>query len=276
MKLGIIGQGFVGKSYADEFESRGYEVVRYSQEQEYLGNKEQISTCDVVFIAVPTPTTPDGFDISVVEDVLQLVGDGKIAVIKSTILPGTTDRLQEKFPSLYILHSPEFLVAKTADKDAKHPERNIVGYTSHSQGKAELVLSLLPPAPYVKVIPAKDAEMIKYMGNIFLTQKVIFANAMYDLSQAIGADYDNIREAVGMDKRITPSHLNISQDNGRGAGGHCFIKDLAAFSQFYQETLPNDETGKEIFTSLEEKNKALLISTNKDIDILKGVYGEMV
>ncbi len=275
MKIGFIGQGFIGKAYADDFESRKYEVVRYAKEEPYSKNKEGIKSCDIVFIAVPTPTTRDGFDFSMIQEVLLHVGEGKIAVIKSIVLPGTTDFLQEKFPNLFILHSPEFLVAKTAKQDAVSPKRNIVGYSFSSQEKAEEVLTVLPFAPYSRIMPAKEAEMAKYMGNIFLAQKVIFANTIYDLCQAVGADYDTVREAVGYDQRITASHLDVRQADGRGAGGHCFIKDLAVFSQFYASTLPGDESGKAVFRSLEAKNKDLLILTKKDINILKDVYGSI-
>ncbi len=58
-KIGFIGQGWIGKNYADDFEKRGFEVVRYAQEEPYIKNKEAIADCDIVFIAVPTPSTPE-------------------------------------------------------------------------------------------------------------------------------------------------------------------------------------------------------------------------
>ena len=95
--IGFIGQGFVGKNLADNFEERGYKIIRFSLDQEYKDNKDLISKCDIVFIAVPTPSTPKGFDYSIIMKVLPIVGKGKIAVIKSTILPGTTKKIQKKF-----------------------------------------------------------------------------------------------------------------------------------------------------------------------------------
>ena len=88
--LGFIGQGFVGKAHADEFERRGFKTVRYALEEPYRDNKDKIKDCDVVFIAVPTPTTEKGFDDSIIRKAIKLVGKGKVAVIKSSILPGTT------------------------------------------------------------------------------------------------------------------------------------------------------------------------------------------
>ena len=66
VKIGFIGQGFVGKNYADNFEVRGYAVIRYAKEKPYNKNKEAIKDCEVVFIAVPTPTTPKGYDASII------------------------------------------------------------------------------------------------------------------------------------------------------------------------------------------------------------------
>src|SRR3989344_3970134 len=100
LRIGFIGQGWIGKHYADDFERRGFEVVRYSLDVEHANNRDSIGQCGIVFIAVPTPTTPDGFDDSILVDVLPLVGKGKIAVIKSTVLPHTTDKLQKLYPDL--------------------------------------------------------------------------------------------------------------------------------------------------------------------------------
>src|ERR1700733_12742025 len=104
--IGFIGQGWIGKHYADDFENRGFSVVRYAKEEPYAANKEKIKECDIVFIAVPTPTTPDGFDDSIVRNVISLVKDGTTVVIKSTILPGTTESIQKEHPKKTILHCP--------------------------------------------------------------------------------------------------------------------------------------------------------------------------
>lgn len=272
MEIGFIGQGFIGSAYADDFESRGFKVVRYAKEEPYNKNEQKIATCDIVFIAVPTPTTEDGFSADIVEDVLKYIGKGRVAVIKSTVLPGTTDKLQKKFPDIYLMHSPEFLRAATAKEDAINPQRNVIGYTERSKDKAKDVLEILPKAPYNKIMPVKNAELVKYMGNCFLAQKVLFANLMFDLSEKLGIDYDETKDAVGADPRIGYSHLDIDHFGGRGAGGYCFIKDLAAFASFYRESVPEDTAGAKILSGLEDKNKKLLRDSNKDIDFLDSVY----
>lgn len=276
--IGFIGQGWIGKHYADEFESRDYTVVRYALEEPYIHNKAKISNCDVVFIAVPTPTTPEGFDYSIVRDALTLVGTGNIAVIKSTLLPGTTVILQTDFPTITVIHSPEFLVEATAAYDTAHPARNIIGVTDISEpvlAKAQIVLDLLPVAPYSKIMSSTEAELLKYAGNCFLFSKVVFMNMVYDLAQGIGADWDTLKEALVNDKRIGDSHMSPVHSSGRGAGGHCFIKDMEAFRRLYQ-IVEHDAFGDSVLTALVEKNIDLLTITNKDLDLLTGVYSHQL
>ncbi|TAJ14089.1 hypothetical protein EPO56_02435 [Patescibacteria group bacterium] len=275
MKIGFIGQGFIGKAYADDYEARGYEIVRYSKEEPYIQNKDAIALCDIVLIAVPTPTTPDGFDASIIEEVVGLVGAGKIAVLKSTLLPGYTEKIQAMYPDRIVLQSPEFLRARSANEDVKNPDRNIIGIpkdTPQHQDAAEIVLKTFPKAPFNTIVSSRESELIKYAGNIFLAMKVVFANMLFDVSNSIGADYEKVREAFGADPRIGPNHLGVNFEGGRGAGGYCFIKDIAAFNEFYAGTV-QDEVGTKALKYFEEKNKQLLQNSGKDEQLLKGVYG---
>lgn len=286
MTIGFIGQGFIGKNYADDFERRGYSVVRYALEPQYAPNKDNIKNCDIVFIAVPTPTTSKGFDASALYAVLPLVGSGKIAVIKSTTLPGTVKELQAAHPDIFVLHSPEFLQEKSAAYDAEHPQRNIVGVpvkNAEYDERAREVLSVLPQAPYELVADSTETELIKYAGNFFLYVKVLYGNLMYDVARSLGVDYDVVRAAVSADPRIGPSHLRVIDNSGhegavagRGAGGHCFIKDTAALRMLYEKVAPQDTTSIALFRALEAKNSELLKHSGKDIDLLEAVYGKGV
>lgn len=283
MTIGFIGQGFIGKSYADDFERRGKKVVRYALEEPYRHNKNLIKDCNIVFIAVPTPTTPRGFDYSIVEGALALVGRGKTAVIKSTILPGTTKKLQKKFPHLFVMHSPEFLVLKQAAEDAARPLRNIVGIPKKSKPfrtRAEQVMKSLPKAPFESICSAEEAELVKYGGNLFLYLRVLYANLMYEVAEGVGATYDVVRSAIAADPRIGSSHFQVLHDSGhkgakrgRGAGGVCFIKDVAAFTDLYTRVTKNTY-GSALLEAAIEKNIDLLVSSGKDIDLLLGVHGE--
>ncbi|MAF59714.1 MAG: hypothetical protein QF858_01765 [Candidatus Pacebacteria bacterium] len=277
MKIGFIGQGYIGKNYADDFENRGYDVVRYALEEPYNGNKEKIKDCDIVFVAVPTPTTPKGFDSSIIEDALTLVGEGKIAVIKSTILPGTTKDLQEKHKDILLLCSPEFLSEATAAHDAASPFSNIVGIPEGShkyKEAADKVHSVLAEAPFVLTCSSVEAEIIKYTHNGSGYTQIMFFNIMYDLANKLGGDWEQIEKAVKADPMICNRYASPVHKTGRGAGGHCFIKDIAALRELYGETIPEDNKGFEVLESMEEKNKKLLKDSDKDLDLLEGVYGK--
>lgn len=277
--IGFIGQGWIGKNYADNFEERGYVVTRYSQEELYIKNKEKIAKCDIVFIAVPTPTTPKGFDDSILCKVLPLVGKGKIAVIKSTITPGTTAKLQKKNPDIIIVHSPEFLEEAKAVENTKHPKRTIVGIpvgNAKYRSSAQKVIDVCPKSPYELICSSEEAEFIKYGGNCFLYVKVVFANIFHDLSKKFPTvKYETIREAMSADPRIGNTHLDPVHKSGRGAGGHCFIKDFAAFANLYEKSV-NDPHGTEALRAFERKNNHLLKSSKKDMDLLRGVYGSEI
>jgi UDPglucose 6-dehydrogenase len=275
LKLGFIGQGWIGKNYADYYEDQGFEIVRYALEEEYKHNEKKIKDCDIVFIAVPTPTKKQDFDDTILKEVLTKVGDNKIAVIKSTVLPGTTERMQQLYPDKIIVHSPEFLTEKTAQFDAVHPKRNIVGYVDErGQVAAREVIKIFPSAPYQAILPAKEAELIKYAGNCWFYLKVVYINMLYDLAQQLDIDYELVKEALSYDTRIGHTHLDPVHKSGRGAAGSCFVKDFAAFSKFYTQQLPQDSSGQAILNWLEQKNIELMKSTNKDLDLLKEVYGE--
>lgn len=278
-KIGFIGQGYVGKGYADDFEQRGFSVVRYSLEEPYVQNKEKIAECDIVFIAVPTPTTPKGFDGSIVQSVLALVGEKKTAVIKSTILPGTTKELQAQYPHINLLFSPEFLSEKTAAQDAANPFANIVGVPVRNdryEGAAAYVHSILPKAPFTLTCDSDEAEIIKYAHNISGYTQIITFNLLYDFARSMGHDWSNIGKAIAADPFMSGYYANPVHKSGRGAGGNCFIKDFAAFHEVYARELKGDKVGIELLEAFVSKNNDLLRKSGKDLNILQGVYGDDV
>jgi UDP-glucose 6-dehydrogenase len=277
--IGFIGQGYIGKNYADDYERRGYEVVRYSLEPAFVGNKEKIRGCDIVFIAVWTPTTPKGFDISIVQSVLPLIKKGGIAVIKSTIVPGSTVALQKKFPGITIMYSPEFLSVGTAAEDASHPFSNILGLPvsdAKHKAAAQKVLTTLPKAPFNLVCKSGEAEIIKYSHNISAYTQIIAFNMLYEVADTLGGDWNIIHKALLADPYIPSRYSQPVHKSGRGAGGGCFIKDLAAFRGLYEKLMPGAEESIKTLRAMEKKNIQLLTSTHKDLELLAGVYGPKV
>lgn len=294
MTIGFIGQGFIGKAYADDFEKRGYQVVRYGLEPEYAGNKEKLKECDVVFIAVNAATVPSGtlrddghpavrYDDSNVSSTPALAKPGAVVVIKSTLPPGMTRSIQAQYPDRIVLHSPEFLLETTAAKDASSPERTIVGMPvddeAHRAAAAQ-VLALLPKAPYELITSAEDAELIKYGSNSFLFIKLLFSNIFYQLVEKHGADWEVVREAIGKDPRVGPAHMDLHlQDDPpgvmrrRGAGRSCFIKDWAELSELFAAAFPDDTSAIQALRGLEYKNAELLREFDRYVNLLEGVYG---
>jgi UDPglucose 6-dehydrogenase len=284
--IGFIGQGFIGKQLADNFEHRGFDTVRYALEPAYADNIDAIRDCSVVFVAVPTPTTPTGFDDSVLREVMYLIAPGTIVVIKSTILPGTTRELQFVHEDLVLLHSPEFLREKYAQVDTDTPPRTIIGKpeeTERHQDAAEMVLALLPESPCQLICTSDESELIKYGGNGFLMLKVVYMNLLYDLASQLSADYDVIAGAMAADPRIGESHMQVIDTSGhsgakagRGAGGHCFPKDWAASRELVEKVLPEDVLAQTMISAVEQKNLHLLRQSIKDLDLVEAIYGTEV
>lgn len=279
MRIGCIGQGFVGKSYADDFEARGFDVVRYSLEEPYVSNKELIQACDIVFIAVPTPTTPAGSDISIIREALDLVGTGATAVIKSTTLPGTTRELAEQYSDRFVLHSPEFLSKATARADVEKPKRNIIGIpfeTDAYRERAEAVVAILPQAPYTLICASDESEFLKYVNNTFFYTKVVYMNILHDMAEKLGITWSRLRDAIAAEPWIGDMHIDPVHKSGRGSGGACMIKDFAAFAQLYRELCVLDEEGLRLVDALEQKNLKLLRDSGKDASHIRDVYGDSI
>ncbi|OGH61711.1 MAG: hypothetical protein A2848_02325 [Candidatus Magasanikbacteria bacterium RIFCSPHIGHO2_01_FULL_50_8] len=227
-----MGAGMVGGSTIRYFESSGHAVVIYDP---FKGHTDAsvLGGADYIFICVPTPYDEEkgGFDLSFVRDAMRLIPAGKIAIIKSTVLPGTTDALQKEFPELKVVFNPEFLTEESADQDMRFPDRQVIGYTKESYGITGDIMMLLPVAPFDRIMPASEAEMVKYFANCWFSVKVVFANQMFDVCDKLGINYDNVKEAASADKRIGRSHLQIFHKGYRGYGGKCLPKDTRAMIQ---------------------------------------------
>ena len=243
-KIGIIGVGMVGTPLARYFQeirghTRAKDLFLYDQNPA-KGYLDDVNEAEIVFIAVPTPRSANGAcDISAVASAFERISVPKIAVIKSTVPPGTTEAFQCQFPEHRVLFNPEFLTEHRAWEDFIRPDRQIIGFTDKSIDAAYLVLSLLPKAPFMSPwgintykpikITATEAEMIKYGANVYFTRKVLFVNVLAMLAERLGVNYENVRLGMAADFRIGDSHLDVNHGGYRGVGGFCFPKDLDAF-----------------------------------------------
>jgi UDPglucose 6-dehydrogenase len=232
-RIAIIGNGMVGGALDRYFKSKSIEAAIYDPPKGF-DDVSVLESADVIFVAVPTPHYLDGtgFDETFLRAALNTIpSTGKTVVLKSTILPGTTDKFQAEYPQHRILFNPEFLTETTADDDMQFPKRQIVGFTDQSRRDAELVMGLLPRAPFEKIVPAKVAETVKYFGNAFYALKVAYANQMYDVCGKLGIDYDTVKECAKAEPMVGESHLEIFHKGYRGYGGKCLPKDTRSLIQ---------------------------------------------
>ncbi len=222
-KVGIIGVGMVGGAIRRYLENNKKIQPFLYDPGKNLGSLDEVNQADIIFVSVPTPYKKQerGFDLSFVEEAFNNIKGEKVVVIKSTVVPGTTEMFQQKYPQHKVLFNPEFLTELTADQDMSYPDRQIVGYTEKSYNVAGDLMQLLPLAPFEKIMPATEAELVKYFGNTWFSTKVIFANQVFDLCDKLGVDYTRIMEAAAADKRIGRSHLEVWHKGYRGYGGKC-------------------------------------------------------
>lgn len=233
-KVGIVGYGMVGRAVGAWFTK----AAIYSPHQFPTGLPD-VNACDIIFVCVPSPYSKiSGFDLKAINQTAKALTGRKIVVLKSTVLPGTTVRLQKKYPKHIWLFNPEFLVEKTHIHDFLKPDRQIIGLpknTARHRAAARRVMKILPSAPFTAITTAAEAELIKLGANAFGALKVVYANMIYDLARAAGADYEIVRAGIGRDPRITPSWMKIWFDGYRGYSGKCFPKDVGALIWYGQQ-----------------------------------------
>jgi UDPglucose 6-dehydrogenase len=258
-KIGVIGAGMVGGALIEYFKKQGRELCIYDKGKNF-GSMEKVNQADVIFICVPTPFDKEkqSFDLTHVEESCNNILGDKIIVIKSTVLPGTTQKLQEKYPQHKFLFNPEFLTELTAQQNMDYPDRQIIGYTKQSYTVSKDIINLLPLAPFEKIIPSTEAEMVKYFGNNWFAVKVSFTNQMYDLCQKLGLNYDIITESAAADKRIGRDHLKVIHNGYRGYGGKCLPKDIKALIEFAN----NQGVDLKLHKTAEEVNNKLMKEQN--------------
>ena len=206
-KIGIIGLGYVGGAVRRWFEKNQNKFDLYLYDKyKKIGSIKEVNKADIIFVAVPTPFNEGsgGYDDGAVREVIGKIKNGKVIVVKSTVLPGSTDSFQRAYPNKIFLFNPEFLRGlrtRTVLKDFMRPNQQIAGYTNERSKKAaSKVLQALPKAPFMKIVKAREAEMVKYFANTFLAVRVVFANQIYDLCQKLGGiNYDVVKECVALE-----------------------------------------------------------------------------
>lgn len=258
MKIGIVGNGFVGnaiyQNFKDKVETRVYDV----KAEKCLNTLQEVVDSDFVFVCLPTPMKQNGeCDLSFVENFFKTV-DPKHAnplfIIKSTVPIGTTDRLRRMREELKIIHNPEFLTAVNAVEDFRNSDRNVIGgYQKWCLELRDFYLNYFPNTP-IQIVSSHESETIKYFCNSFLAAKVAFFNNLYEICQKLDMNFDSVKDGVTSDKRIGLSHTKVPGPDGlMGFGGYCFPKDINALIN----TLKEHQIDDRLFSTVWEYNKKL-------------------
>lgn len=241
MKIGIIGNGFVGNSIAFGFSPTHEIRIHDKDPKRTLNTIEEVLECDFIFVAVPTPMNRDGsISLKVVEKALQEISEkntkNNIIILKSTMVPGSTNNFIKQFPKLNIVFNPEFLTERTAKLDFLTQARIVLGGSKRLTKRVAKIFEERFMHTYIIETDTITAEMIKYMNNIFFASKVSIMNEMKMMCDAIGANWKQALAGFAADQRIGDSHLNVPGPDGKmGFGGSCFPKDINAFISYANE-----------------------------------------
>jgi len=241
-KVGIIGNGFVGNSIAFGFSPTHEIRIHDKDPKRNMNTLEEVLQCDYIFVAVPTPMHKDGsISLAVVETALQEISDNNkkrnnIVILKSTMIPGSTNNFAKQFPKLNIVFNPEFLTERTAKLDFLTQARIVLGGSKRLTKRVAKLFEQRFMHTYIIETDAITAEMVKYMNNVFFASKVSIMNEMKMLCDAVGADWKQALKGFAADQRIGDSHLNVPGPDGKlGFGGSCFPKDINAFMAMAEE-----------------------------------------
>ncbi len=273
MRICVVGAGYVGLATAVMFGKMGHDVIcadidvrrvrlvnsgkatfyEPTLEKELsslVKSGRLVASEDVtaaasdskfVFLCVGTPSLPSGgIDLKALRSASRAVGkalassdDYRVVVVKSTVVPGTTDSIVKPILEKHsgkrsskgfgLCTNPEFLQEGSALRDSMEPSRVVIGSEDDRSGRS--LKRLYAPIEAPKLVTSlRAAEMIKYASNSFLAIKISYANEIANMCLRFGIDSEDVLRAAGMDPRIGPLFLKP----GLGFGGSCLPKDVKA------------------------------------------------
>jgi len=275
--IGIIGSGFVGSAVRYGFSPNvgvdaRVRVYDKNPSKSTHSLNDVVIESDIIFLSVPTPSNKDGtINVDIVDGALNDINVystsvDNIILLRSTVVPGTTRRLQEKYPNLRIVFNPEFLTERNAKYDFINQARIIIGGDEvYSKQVGDLYRLRFGESQPIIETNWETAELIKYMSNCFFTTKISFMNEMYQIAEKCGVDWGVALDGFFRDGRVGHSHMNVPGPDGKfGFGGSCFPKDIQALIHFGESLGLNMSTLKGTWkTNLE-------VRPERDWEDLKG------
>lgn len=267
--------GFVGGTTAEVLKKK-HEIIPYDKYKQPYTNPKKLIESEVVFVCVPTPMKPSGeidyhpihSSIQTLEKVTLKKEVKPLVVIRSTAVSGTTDKLEEKYIFNFVFN-PEFLREKHALEDMLNTDKIIIGANRKKDFEklASVYKPIFPNAKYL-FVNRKTAEMIKYASNVMLAGQIALANEIYQICDAVGVNYDDVKKTLLLDNRIARNIDVPGHDGDFGFGGKCFPKDLNALIYLAREKMYRPHLLEEIWR-LNEK-----IRKNKDWLKIPGATSE--
>lgn len=225
--IGIIGKGFIGQVLHRYYPHAATYDIKDTEPLDTVLNKEIIF---IAFNLVDNGLT----SFSEISSYAEAAPAGRVFIIKSTFVPGTTDKLQTEFPQHTFIYNPEFLTELTAWEDfvePKHPPYQILGVPEQGLRLVHDLFDILPDAPVKRVISPKDAEVLKHATNTYYALKVTWFNQLNDACEELDADYETVREIMVQNPYIGDSHSKVWHKGYRGYGGKCLSKDPKNFAR---------------------------------------------
>jgi UDPglucose 6-dehydrogenase len=260
MNIAIIGLGFVGNAIYETLKLKKIDnIVVYDKfKNGGIGNINECLNSDIMFLCLPTlyNIKLKKYDLVPIEDTLNYLKENNykgLAVIKSTVTPGTTNELSKKY-NLNLCHNPEFLSAKTAYEDFLNQKHIVIG-KSINCNKFELLEKFYKkhwPEAKISICSSDESEAVKLGCNCFYSVKIQFFNELFLMCQKGGYDFNIVKDIMLKNDWINPMHTKVPGTDGKlSYGGYCFPKDTNALcSHLDKLELPN----LVLKSSIEERN----------------------
>lgn len=234
MKVGLMGCGVIGGALLRACTAKGIKLDVYDKFKPDMADPSVLLGAHIIFLCLPTPTKEGKQDISAIEDALNYLESQKftgVVILRSTVLPGTTQNLSVRYPRMRIAHNPEFVTTARPLEDMINQPVVLIGSSSlEARDMARIFWTKFDKKTPIKLYgSATTTETAKYMHNCFLAVKVSFFNDMFELCRSLGTHYGDAAEAALAVGQVGKGHTAVPGPDGeQGYGGMCFPKDMNA------------------------------------------------